>query len=700
MFFSDLLSDPVEITFDTLPEVRTMITKVTSKVIPLKSKAWIPLCYKGHWSAIELEWYPLSKILNANAVNMHDAMRTTLFSTINAECCRNMCNLRAQAHVIPACHGWCGWAILYRCTITMLCHAFTNINQQLHSLATRAKNQLREPWLVSILDEKVAVSFGTQATFGPCATLHANIGIPEFAKTIRMTFMIAGSAELITEAPCFFGATGNSNEDATMSTEQDPWEQNDPWKPKTRNCRWEDLSLPSKHCFVDEKGAQIAQVHRHQLNSNVAGIAFCTKSSIGQVLGNKPKKPFALLLPANDKYKLDKSWGLKLSMPIETIVKDDESQTTYKRQVILAQFENAIQFKLPEPVYTATLTEQKELVIEIFAAMTSAELFHTYKEKPIDTVRNKAKEQFSPAISQIMQLYGVRFQWSKVQKGQLDSIQVICKVPATNRAHILERSGTAEIFVRDFLTKDNPPTDTTIVPKFWAVTKIGRDDALRSAAKIEGFAGLTVVKRGISVRAWCANVVNMRTVLLAGDDRFNEVNLKVVPRFTLISTGWPLSTNAGDVTKAVAAACGQPPIPMRCTKSMGVNAWTLGFEQLPTTTTFTALFNGTKYEILLSENLAVSQKNRPRFSKPREPRSTGSDETPGDAKVNERLTTLESKIASVERRQDTIEEKLDGGFHEMQNQLRKVLQAVQPRALPPSKTGCTPPPKVPKQGPQ
>ena len=108
-----ILSEPMHICFDSLPQVRKDIDAILQGVFRLKSKAWIPLCCKGHWAALEIEWFPLSKTMNVNAINLDEAIRTTLFHSILKTCNQLGCEFRSQIHVIPAGHGWCGWAVLY-----------------------------------------------------------------------------------------------------------------------------------------------------------------------------------------------------------------------------------------------------------------------------------------------------------------------------------------------------------------------------------------------------------------------------------------------------------------------------------------------------------------------------------------------------------------------------------------------------------
>ena len=125
-----------------------------------------------------------------------------------------------------------------------------------------------------------------------------------------------------------------------------------------------------------------------------------------------------------------------------------------------------------------------------------------------------------------------------------------------------------------------------------------------------------------------------------------------------------------------------------------------GFAVEPKVTKFSVSFNGVTYEILLTKpaDKGKPSKGPKSISKgaskggrvPKDTPPQPSDET------NDRRTNLETKFAAMERRQDNLEVKLQHGFDGVQDQLRQVLNAVQPRAASPTRTGYTPPPKMPK----
>lgn len=232
---------------------------------------------------------------------------------------------------------------------------------------------------------------------------------------------------------------------------------------------------------------------------------------------------------------------------------------------------------------------------------------------------------------------------------------------------------------------------------------------MKTCSNLAGFAGVAVVRKGLTVRAWCSNIVQVRRTLLAGDTRVTEDNIDVIPRFVYQPTGWPLSIAAADIVKAVKFACGQAPIPSRCFRSLGVTTWTLSFASKPTPLRFGAMFNQEICEILMSESdlrdvpptkqskggykgSKGGSKNPPKEGK------GGATQIPNEelVKTNDRLTSLEGKFAQMEKRQDSIESQLTTNFDAIQNQLRQVIHMVQPRAASPSPTGYTPPPKQAK----
>ena len=461
------------------------------------------------------------------------------------------------------------------------------------------------------------------------------------------------------------------------------------------------LSLPDDHPFHDLQDHRIPQVHRHALNANNNGIAFCTRAAVSDILSKQPKQPFALVVPVSEKVAWQPPQGSNASQPLELIVQDRLSDATYKRQVILVQKDNQVVVKMPKPGFSATLTEKHEVVLEMFTLLLPKELQAQSNYQHSNLLKSRALDQFPILQRENVNIYGFRKIQDQYQKERV-VLQAMCKVTKEARILMLETSGAGDVFVRDYISKGAQPVDTTIIPKFWPTDRQGKDEALRSSATIDGFSGIVVTRRGIATRAWCDRVSNVRKVLLASDERICELNQAVVPHHMYNSTGWPLSIGPNDIVKVVAKTCGLPPIPTRCFKTLGVTSWTLGFQTIPTTLNFTAQFNGVIHEILLTkvEDVPLNKKQGKSIPKPSFPKpSSGSNDPVVVSQSNasdERLTSLETKVAAIERRQDGMEQKLQTGFDGIQDQLRQVLNAVQPRPVSPRATGFTPPSKIVK----
>ena len=225
---------------------------------------------------------------------------------------------------------------------------------------------------------------------------------------------------------------------------------------------------------------------------------------------------------------------------------------------------------------------------------------------------------------------------------------------------------------------------------------------------IDGFSGLVLTRRGIAVRCICAKIADLRKILLPNDDRLCGINLATVPRIIIESTGWPTSISAKEVVKATAHAVSLPPIPTRCFKILGVTTWTLAFERQPSVNRFLIDFNGSSFEILLSNPLdkAVESKTSKKTKGAGKGKNKGPKEiVANDAKSahekedsnSSRISALEAKFSSMERRQDSLENKINDGFSSVNDQLRQVLNAIAPRSNQ-EPTGLSPPPKVMKSG--
>lgn len=443
------------------------------------------------------------------------------------------------------------------------------------------------------------------------------------------------------------------------------------------------------------------QVHRLQLNANVSGVAFATKSQVPKAMQLKPKKPFAFLLPSSEKLKFD-DLGLHVSSPIELVVRDTTTGAIYKRQACIVTSDTTIQYKLPSPQYSATVTVLKEIVLEAHKSSLTKDAFNAFCERPHDMFRQKLREQYSQHVVEGLQLYGFRKVMEQNSKTEVRAFQILTKVSVENRTKLINLSGASDLFARDFLDRTPSQSDLTILPRYWSNDKSGRDQAFRTGASAVGFAGLVNLRKGIAIRGWTCNIKEIRTVVLAQDPRYNSTNMAVVPTIFLESKGWPISLGPADVVAALHHATGLPCVPGRCFRAQGVVTWTVGFTKRPEKSRFTASFNGDTYELLLTEPAPIlnmpttnnrSAKGVGKTSKTSQPVKVEQNEAIVE---HERLATLESRMGKMEKRQDIIEDRINDGFTNVQDQLRQLLHCVQPRSSSPQKTGMTPPPKISK----
>ncbi len=390
---------------------------------------------------------------------------------------------------------------------------------------------------------------------------------------------------------------------------------------------------------------------------------------------------------------------LQLLPPCEIVVEDGATNAVYKRQVVIAFQGEQILFELPKPSYKGTLTEKSEIVLEVHSTLASRDSFAAFRDKPHETIKAKVVEQFPSKATEHINIYSVR-KISDPNDPEKFKVQAMCKIDKSLRASFLEASGAGDLIARDFIPKGEFIEDVTVLPRFWSIDKSGKAEALRSGGSTDGFAGIIATRRGLAIRAWSSKVAQLRKVLMSQDERITKENINIVPTITYDSTGWPSSASPNEIIHAVQHSCGTPPIPSRCFRALGVVTWTLGFAVEPKVTKFSVSFNGTTYEILLTKpsdkNKAI--KGTKGTSKGASKSAKGFKEAPIQIpdEANDRLTNLETKFAAMERRQDSLETKLQHGFEGVQDQLRQVLNAVQPRASSPTHTGFTPPSKVAK----
>ena len=355
--------------------------------------------------------------------------------------------------------------------------------------------------------------------------------------------------------------------------------------------------------------------------------------------------------------------------------------------------------KEPKPTYTGKLPEVSKIVIECDLRCCSKEFATAVASNPVDVIRSRAIEQFG---LRSINLYGHRI----LKAGKENAIhQFIIKVSTDQRAAVLKASGHADLMARDFIPKGDQATDVSVLPRFFEISKGGREQARKIACEVTGFAGLAITRRGIAIRAWSSSIAELRRVVMAQDERLCELNMSTVPKYLFDSCGWPTAITPAEVTKAIHHAIKQAPVPTRCFKMLGLTSWTVAFQEQPTIGRFAAKFNDNVFEIILTPGGQNQVPNRKKDSKSKKndlpqssmTESAESREQSHDQKLNDRVALLENRFASLEKRTDGLENKLQTGFDHVNDQLRQVLAAVTSRASPHDQ-GLSPPPKIPKIG--
>ena len=630
----------------------------------------LPVIINNHWCAFEFRVRDLSIV--TTLLNVRQTDRRESNSIVSKICSQSTRPLIFKNAVLPVIDGWCGWALINRWTKLCDSQAFDFLSPDLSPKLWDATNHNQE----------------------------VSTGLIQLSYSARLAYIQQCDQHSFVQESIVFGAA--DVDDDMKGKDVDPWLKADPWQAK-KNCRWEDLKLPADHPICDDKNVRLSQHHRHQLGSNLGGVAFVTKAMIPEVMTQQPKSPFALLLPASDKLVIDSSLKLNVSGPHEVIVEDSSSGAIYKRQVMLVQSGTGVSFKRDKPAYTAKLTEMSEIVLEIDIRLAHKDTISGFHEKPLEAFRTKVIDQFPAKITKNLNVYGFKHFKENLKKDQGEFFQAMCKIPTVDRKAFLERSGVGEICARDFVPKGGTVTDSTVIPRFWQCDKGGKEEAIRAASSLTGFGGLIITKRGIAVRAWVSQIGTIRGILMPHDERICELNRNIVPVVMRESTGWPSSISASEVVKATYHATSKAPVPTRCYKSLGLTTWSLGFAEAPEIKSFLAQFNEQTYEILITEPSdpsAIKAKNAKGKGKGKtqltsqKPVNNNLQE-PVDQVLTDRVACLEAKFGSLERRQDQLEHRITTGFDGVQDQLRQVLQAVVPRQSQPS-TGMTPPPKVAK----
>eukprot|EP00438_Fugacium_kawagutii_P008530 Skav211390 [mRNA] locus=scaffold1873:61809:72389:+ [translate_table: standard] len=618
------------------------------------------ILFSAHWFGLEVTFGDITEV---KLVGCQDSQMSQIISTGIAGALRSVGMIVATTFVeFPAVHGLCGWALL---------HTWIQDHGPLPE------------WC----DVDAPTIDAARLSFANLEDPASPVG--RFACVVRSQFL--QQQRTATGRLHFGGAENDDKKDTDMK--QDPLQVADPWKMPTSNkqkqqgARWEDLVLPDDHPFFCKSGERMFQVQRQRINGKNGGLAFSTKSNIQSVLAANTTVDSALLVPVSDRSVFAKLCPVpSVSGPYEITVKDPIIDQLYKRQVLVVQVKGDIIFKLTGDGYKAKLNVLRELVFEFDSRLVNKDVTQHMVQSPLENMKQKVADQFG---LKDISLYGFRKQ---SKESEHVFMQIIGKVDSALRPNILEKSGLNELTVRDFVQKGDSPNDHSVIPRFFPMTKQGKDEAIRSSVGVTGFAGVLLTRRGVGVRCWHKNIGAMRQALMASDMRICSENLNTVPRIARESVGWPQNITPQEVVRACMHSVGQAPVPTKCYRSLGVVAWTLMFASEPSCTKFTATFNDETVEVLLLPTGSQIKPSQPR-SKPKKGAAPPASQ-PHDEATTDRITALESRFSVLERRQDTIENRVQSGFDAVQDQLRQVLTAVAPRNQAQDSTGHTPPQKV------
>eukprot|EP00913_Durusdinium_trenchii_P002801 g2592.t1 len=471
---------------------------------------------------------------------------------------------------------------------------------------------------------------------------------------------------------------------------------------------WEDLSLGKTHPFHDETGTQLDQLHRLQATGHNGGIVLATKQHLAELIKLGTKQTFVALLPQLD----DASkamLGVAAHGPFEVILQDKAAGQTYKRITHAIAIHGKFSFTLKDPAAEFHTSEIAELVLEYDSRLVQKSDFDQASSSPVAFFKGHIAKH-CPAYKDQITVYGFRHNRHPSASKQDDQLQIILKAPKAARSHLLQISGVDSVLVRDYLEKGITPLDVTVIPKFWPINAKALRELSITAENVPGLAGALMTRRGLAVRAWSKEVAEVRKKLLPADPRLTSSNIHVVPRLVLDSSGWPPGASPADIVEAVNKAVGLPPVPTRTFRSAGVHVWQLGFESPPKVDNFTVKINGDIFQILLAP-IAAPEKGSGKGKSNRKAANPKKNADPPAAAAppglssfnseNKRLDVLEARfdslqgqVTGIEKKQSSIEQKLDSKFEDIGNTLRQLVQLSAQR--PHEKSGETPPPKYSK----
>ena len=508
--------------------------------------------------------------------------------------------------------------------------------------------------------------------------------------------------------PQQYQAAGAVSSSTPTDPAVDPLTVHDPWAKKAPPSRWEDLRLGTTHPFHNEKGEQLDQLHRLQATGHNGGIVLTTKQHLSELIKLGTKHPFVALLPQLDDSS-KAALGVAAHGPFEVILYDKAAGQTYKRITHAVAIFGKFNFTLKDPAAEFHTSEIAELVLEFDSRLTQKAEFDHAAANPVLFFRNFIAKHM-PSLKEQITVYGFRHNRHPSATKEDDQLQIVLKVPKSARPELLQLSGADSILVRDYLQRGTSPIDVTVIPKFWPINAKALRELLIAAEKVTGIAGVLMTRRGLAVRAWSKEVAEVRKKLLPADPRLTSSNLHVVPRLLLNSSGWPPGASPADIVEAVHKAVGLPPVPTRTFRSAGVHVWQLGFESPPKVDDFTVKINGDIFQILLAPN-AEPEKGSGKGKSNRKPKNKQAAEPPAPTAppglpafnpeqkrlevLEARFDTLQGQVSGIEKKQVTLETKLDSRFEEIGSTLRQLVQlSTAPR--PHERTGERPPSKFSK----
>eukprot|EP00438_Fugacium_kawagutii_P031982 Skav207043 [mRNA] locus=scaffold975:331372:335483:- [translate_table: standard] len=539
-----------------------------------------PVWENGHWSGVEIQ---IKDMIICSFVSMQsETTKASIIAALQSFASKASLQVRSCVCNMYSSTDMCGWTLIAKWFRTLY-PTFKWVSRPEASVHAVAKASISR-------------------------YLDTNVHIQAFAVIVRSNFLMS-SPEI--SANLVFGGTGTTT-DSTMqpATEnKDPWQTKDPWLQPAqvlsslRNAKWEDLALPSDHQFYSG-AVQLKQITRQQMSNNQGGVAFCTRSNVSDALTNAPSAPAGILIPVSDAAFFRKLHPEpKVSGPFEVTVSDGVANTIYKRQVMLLQVTPEIVFQPPEAKYKATLTEVRELVLEMDSRIASKETMTMMQQNPQEHLKSRIRDLFPASALQNSSMYGFR---TVSKKEDHKMLQMLIKVPLASRATMLEHSGLGEITARDFLAKGTSPEDHSVLPRFWDASRHGREEAVRTASKVDGFAGVVLTKRGIAIRSWNCKLASTRAAVMNNDVRLCPENMSTVPKVQVESSGWPQNITAAEVVRSCHYYTQLAPVPTRCYRSAGVTSWSLMFSSMPSISRFCAAFNGHAVEILLVPTQSMS----------------------------------------------------------------------------------------------